>query len=223
MCLILHNPIVLADILLMLLGFGLLNSGLFIKKYNRFTDPNFLTLSVPLMIITVSGLWFFVASLIGCVGAFLRSRNWLKGSLYLIIVAIIMQLMGGIIIVTEMNNRSQDGNAVIRLQKHLYQSLNDVKNRQFWNELQRDYKCCGVLDLTDWHGIDPYNYPPRSCRHLLNGTYFKNGCWRRIKKDLDKRDMSVLAYFTFCASILALGYAALTIILFRRIKRNGKV
>lgn len=63
-----------------------------------------------------------------------------------------------------------------------YMEENMAKNASVWDEVQKNFECCGIHKATDW---EPRDYPPDSCCKTPTAgctydTAYKSGCLNKF-------------------------------------------
>ncbi|XP_043665835.1 uncharacterized protein LOC122628074 [Vespula pensylvanica] len=145
-------------------GIVLLSLGLTIHtiyfNYVHFLDNKFL--SIPSLMIAVGIIIFFIA-FFGCCGAVRENYCMLIIFTTLLIFIFILEFSGGI---AGYVLRSQAGEVIKEKMTNTMQLYNTSKDvAGIWDEIQTEFECCGVTNMTDWEiRFDNSDLPMSCCR-----------------------------------------------------------
>uniref|UniRef100_A0A3P9IRP4 Tetraspanin-15 n=1 Tax=Oryzias latipes TaxID=8090 RepID=A0A3P9IRP4_ORYLA len=102
----------------------------------------------PSIILILQGLVMFVVSLIGAIGSLRDNRALLKTFMYTLAVCLVVQLLGGIVVLVLRTQTTEVFSKVARKgMKNYYDDL-DFKN--IMDYVQKKFRCCGAQDFKDW-------------------------------------------------------------------------
>jgi len=183
--------------------------NLFDEASQQIPDLNFditLYTSAAWILIVVSAL-VVIISFFGCCGAIKKSKCMLGTYFTLILAMFIVMVVGAVL--------GYSGNLEETIKKPLKDALNKydpdsddqgmVAYRNAWDEVQKELKCCGIDDYTDWATVfadKPFNKPVGCCAINRNGdaissadveacqkstdtdTYYFNGCYTSIENTI---------------------------------------
>ncbi|XP_069756966.1 tetraspanin-15 [Narcine bancroftii] len=120
----------------------------------------------PAIILIVLGILMFVVSFIGVLASLRDNLCLLRVFLYTLAVVLMLELMGGIVALVFRNQTLDFINKNIRQGiEHYYDDL-DFKN--IMDFVQKEFKCCGAHDFTDWsaniyHSCEGHATGPLAC------------------------------------------------------------
>jgi len=202
-CLTVKYLVFLFNLLFLLSGLVLIAVGglaqVFFKEYVQFFNNE---LSTPAMAIIVLGCVILVISFFGCCGAKKENICMLRTFAGLMGVILILELAGGIAVAI-MKSQVQD-----LLEENMQKSMNEygLKNDSIvtltWDEMQKDYGCCGTKNSTDWEDTWFYTnhtdaFPASCCAHpndegFCKDLVYENGCFGALR-DAGKAHMVIIA------------------------------
>ncbi|XP_047345514.1 uncharacterized protein LOC124947445 [Vespa velutina] len=148
---------------IILLSLGLTIHGIYFN-YNHFLDNKFL--SVPSLMIAIGIIIFFIA-FFGCCGAVRENYCMLITFTTLLIFIFIFEFSGGI---AGYVLRSQAGEIIEKkMQESIpkYNTSNEIAG--FWDDIQIQFQCCGVKNMSDWNIRFNNSDLPMSCCHFQQG------------------------------------------------------
>lgn len=163
-----------------------------------------------LYILMAAGAIIVIISFFGCCGALMSNPCLLGTSSILVLIAIILELAGGIYILI-------NGTETSKLQPWLERKFITLIHDSNYNDdayrlmskVQEKVGCCGSLNYQDY---DRYRLPISDyCRDKITGNVYSEGCVRRFSIFIEKRAgwiagialfigfmQLVLVGFTFC-------------------------
>jgi len=163
-----------------------------------------------LYILMAAGAIIVIISFFGCCGAFISNPCLLGTSAILVLLALILELAGGIYILVNGTETSQ-------LQPWLLKTFNKLILDSNYNDdsyrllqkVQEKVGCCGALNYQDYdrHRLPISDY----CRDKISGNVYSDGCVKRFSLFIEKRAgwiagiaifigtlQLILVAFTFC-------------------------
>ncbi|XP_038052417.1 CD151 antigen-like [Patiria miniata] len=157
-----------ASIILIAIGGYVLNNS---SKYDNLFGESSNTLTVVCGFLIGVGCFIFLVGFLGCCGACMENGCFLKLYFVFLLVLVLVEFIGGILAFVYRND----------IKKFIQDEL-DQQVKQFYGEpdqkvvtgavddLQRDEKCCGVVDYTDYYNSTFATLPqftgeavPQSC------------------------------------------------------------
>lgn len=141
---------------IILLSVGLVINGVF-HNYQHFLDNKFF--SVPNLLIAIGAIIFFIA-FFGCCGAVRENYCMIITFTSLLVLVFILELSGGI------SGYVLKSKAAELVENKMMASMKEYESPEVsyvWDKLQRDFKCCGTRNATDWVDILPKPVLPDSC------------------------------------------------------------
>ncbi|XP_011634831.1 CD63 antigen-like [Pogonomyrmex barbatus] len=129
---------------IVLLSIGLVIHGVY-YQYQHFLDNSFF--SVPSLLVAVGSIIFIIA-FFGCCGAVRESYCMIITFCTLLAAIFLLEVIGGTMGYVM---RAQVASIAEKKMLETMPKYNDSKEiAQVWDHLQRDLKCCGTLNYTDW-------------------------------------------------------------------------
>ncbi|XP_012229466.1 CD63 antigen [Linepithema humile] len=157
-------------------GIVLMSTGLVIHgvyhNYQHFLDNSFF--SVPSLLIAVGSIILFIA-FFGCCGSLRENHCMIITFSTLLAVIFILEIIGGTMGYVM---RGRIATIVEEKMVNTMPKYNNSKEIQFvWDQLQRDFKCCGMNNATDWTS-KPFNLSgiPMSCCDDTVGAIGTTNC-----------------------------------------------
>uniref|UniRef100_A0A336N925 Tetraspanin n=1 Tax=Culicoides sonorensis TaxID=179676 RepID=A0A336N925_CULSO len=199
---------------IILLSVGLTVQGAY-HGYNDVLDSGFY--SVPSLLIAIGSIIFFIA-FFGCCGAIKENYCMTLTFSILLIVVFILELSAGIsgyVLRNQTTRLVGDG-----LSKTMEDYSKSEEITKIWDEIQMDFKCCGVHKPEDWIPIlnttesgglpmsccEPKfgNIGSSSCKSTDENVY-KNGCIDEFGKFVRAHAVSIGAAGLILACIQLIG------------------
>jgi hypothetical protein len=210
-CLTKFNQIILliVNVFVALLGLAVMIVGAWAKGDSRqyFTiasdDSEYTQVSVLLIVV---GLFVLIIGIVGAVGALFASKAF--GRVILIIYAIglgllvVCEIAGGIAAAVARNTLENVFRDSANTTFQNYNNSDDTSERDTWNQFQKDFRCCGVENYTDYKSIFQNNSVPVSCcdpRGTNNGE--EVNC-TVITRDVYNNGNAIFLYQKGCADAL---------------------
>ncbi|XP_011253838.2 CD63 antigen [Camponotus floridanus] len=156
---------------IVLLSIGLIIHGMY-YKYQHFLDNSFL--SVPSLLVAIGSIIFIIA-FFGCCGAIRESHCMIVTFCTLLVAIFILELIGGTMGYVM---RSRVAKVAQDKMFETMSKYNDSEEIQFvWDNLQRDFDCCGTNNASDWLKLDkPLPGIPMSCCYATVGAVGISNC-----------------------------------------------
>jgi len=211
-------------VLYLIAGLSLLITGSIAHRHaSQFAEITGHSIMSGAGFIIALGVIIIILSALGFLGAYKNRLGLLQifiGSLFLIIL---LQLIAAIIGFTLRNK------ADAQLHEKLINSLQAIKGGNSlavkeWDDLQREWKCCGVDDSSDWTKANLTIPRPSCCIKadcsMVNGTaYFDRGCYQSARNLFFRYSKALggVSLFFFFIEIIGL---ILAIVLLRDLKNN---
>ncbi|GAB1607040.1 CD63 antigen-like [Argonauta hians] len=144
-----------------LIAVGIVVQTSFSGYLNFFDAP---VTSVSVLLIIVGVVMFFIAAF-GCCGAIKEHNMCTMVFAVLLTIILIFQLAGGIAAFVMKNDVKETlTKTMIKTEKN-YQTAEGVK--EAWDNVQEDFKCCGVESMTEWNQVfNSTKLPPSCCKGL---------------------------------------------------------
>ncbi|RVE74636.1 hypothetical protein OJAV_G00024090 [Oryzias javanicus] len=102
----------------------------------------------PAIILIVQGLVMLLVSLIGAVGSLRDNITLLKIFMYTLVVFLVLELLGGIVVLALRTQTKKLFNKSIR--KGMMNYYDDLDFKNIMDYVQKKFKCCGGTDFKDW-------------------------------------------------------------------------
>ncbi|KAF3430124.1 hypothetical protein E2986_03977 [Frieseomelitta varia] len=156
------------NLLFVITGIILLSIGVTIQgvyyNYQHFLDNKFL--SAPSLLIAIGTIIFFIA-FFGCCGAVRENYCMIVTFTSLLVIVFILELSGGIsgyVLRARASSIIQE-----KMKESIQQYQNNSEISTVWDNLQRDFHCCGTTNATDWVTIGHMketNIPASCCMEI---------------------------------------------------------
>ncbi|XP_032669110.1 tetraspanin-33-like [Odontomachus brunneus] len=152
-----------------LLSVGVVVIGMY-YEYHSFVDDSFFF--VPSLLIAVGSIIFIIA-LLGCCGAGRESYCMIVTFCTLLVGIFVLEIIGGTMgYVMRASVKSVAQHKMIDTMA----KYNTTKEMQYvWDELQRNFDCCGTNNATDWINLQ-YSGIPMSCCDNTVGVIGTTNC-----------------------------------------------
>jgi hypothetical protein len=171
-----------------------------------------------LYILMVAGAIIIFISICGCVGAVQSNSCLLATSAVLVLIALILELTGGIFTLVHGTQSSKLTPWLDRKFSRLVVDSNyDTRALNLLNNIQENVGCCGSYNYQDYNRN---RLPiPESCRDKITGNVHSEGCIKRFATFIEKRTgwISGIALFVGFLQIMLVG---LTFIYWKRAREE---
>jgi len=184
------------NVIFWLLGCAILGIGIWlhISKGNYASvAPSFNFLSATALCIAAGGI-VLVVGFFGCCGAIMENPCMLLTYFLLVVIIFVMEIVAGILAFVFRN----EVETVLKRELSIgiqqkYNTTSEQGLKDAWDSVQRNMKCCGVDNYSDWYGITSWkdhNYVPDSCcliETALCGRmqdpklWHQKGCYEELK------------------------------------------
>jgi len=168
---------------IIILSVGLTVQGVY-HGVHGFLDANYF--SIPKLLIAI-GVIIFIVAFFGCCGAIKENYCMVLTFSVLMITIFILELSAGI------SGYVLRNEAAVMLRSNLKRTMADYTNYTYistlWDEVQRDFQCCGLDEPKDWMD-QPTKGIPVSCCKIESGTIdsinctvtnaFQQGCLNKL-------------------------------------------
>jgi len=154
---------------IVLVSIGLIIHGVY-HQYQHFLDNSFF--SVPSLLIAVGSIIFIIA-FFGCCGAVRESYCMIITFCALLVAIFLLEIIGG-----TMGYVMRAQVATVAKDKMIktMPKYNESKEIQIvWDNLQRDFECCGTINATDWTNVTDPSLPMSCCDDTI-GAVGRSNC-----------------------------------------------
>ncbi|XP_076234097.1 uncharacterized protein LOC143179014 [Calliopsis andreniformis] len=169
---------------IILLSIGVVIHGVY-HNYQHFLDNKFL--SVPSLLIAIGAIIFFIA-FFGCCGAVRENYCMIVTFTSLLVIVFILELSGGI---SGYVLRARAGTIIeSKMMDTMSIYKNNTEIQLIWDNLQRDFDCCGTNAASDWINtldglpvsccIDPVGAIESSNCTLNSSNLRSEGCYQKF-------------------------------------------
>ncbi|KAK3580355.1 hypothetical protein CHS0354_014829 [Potamilus streckersoni] len=159
------------NLLFVLVGIALIACGAYVqiqlKKYFQLIDGSFDSAAVLLIVV---GVIVFMIAFFGCIGAIRENHTCVMIYAVLLGLIFILEIAGGIagFVLKDKVRDSVEKLMNTSLQKEIDQPVSP----NIWDDIQKEFKCCGVETYKDWEKSGINKTAPDSCCTV-------HGCDRR--------------------------------------------
>ncbi|XP_060528391.1 CD63 antigen-like isoform X2 [Cylas formicarius] len=181
------------NIFLTLSGIGIIIAGAFIlttmADFNRIAESDLVKLAIALIF---AGAIVTIVAFIGCLGAMRESYVILMTFAGLLLAVFIMELTVGICAAAF----KADYKVAFKesLTESMKRAQGNGRDKNYWDVIQRQFKCCGVDGPRDWPNA---NRPISCCLDKFcagdYAVYHQIGCYDQLVEKIQE-STSVLAY-----------------------------
>ncbi|XP_041366186.1 tetraspanin-9-like [Gigantopelta aegis] len=171
---------IIIDFIFLLTGVAMIGLGVYVQV----TKGEFFNLipkaeyaSAPSVLIA-GGVIVIVFSFIGILGAWMHSQCLLVMYFTSVFIIFCIEIAAGVL---GFVYRSEiDDN----LQSQLLSGLKDPERRESWNFIQKEFKCCGVNNASDWFSLSKNAVPDSCCQSTGCGQQgttlaYRVGCYSK--------------------------------------------
>ncbi|GAB1865995.1 Tetraspanin [Camponotus japonicus] len=158
---------------IVLLSIGLIIHGVY-YRYQHFLDNSFF--SVPSLLVAIGSIIFIIA-FFGCCGAIRESRCMILTFCTLLVAIFILEITGGTMgyVMRSRVAKVAEDKMIETMSKY-----NESQEIAFvWDNLQRDFHCCGTNNASDWLNLEkpgPLPGIPMSCCDETVGAVGTSNC-----------------------------------------------
>lgn len=174
------------NLIFVLAAIGLIAAGAYVqiqlKDYFDLIEGSFS--SAAALLIAVGVIIFFIA-FFGCCGAMKENYNCVMIFAVLLTIIFILEIAGGI---AGFVLKGKVGDTVT---KYMGQTM-DNNNTKVWDEVQKDFQCCGIHNASDW--TDHKRTVPTSCCKVpsaanctTTGPLYTDGCYDKFSTFIEDK------------------------------------
>lgn len=154
--------------------------------------------NVSLVLLVISAI-IIAISFLGCYGGLMKNRCLLQIYIMILIILLICQITCTILIYIRKSDLKNIVSEALEIQ---FFSRNQSDYRGSIDKMQKSYKCCGMHNYTDFHGMVPKSCCiVGGCNTTNSETLFKKGCYEKIK-DKAEKFVKLSALFSLLTCIL---------------------
>jgi len=173
---------------------------------------------IPAAIVIGAAIFMFITGLIGCCGACKEHKCLLSTFFTLILLILLLQITAAILGVVYKDEIKGGIETGLETAVHNY---TDVKYQDTVDEIQEEFKCCGVHNYTDWEGVHwganstgkvPLSCCKKATKANCTGSYvtekdreyiYEKGCIDAVE-DLFSSNLKYIAVFGAVLAIIML-------------------
>lgn len=212
-------------------GCGILGVGVWLAV----TQGHFATLSSTFPSLTAATLFMVMGSVImvigfiGCLGAVTEHR-WLLLSFFVILLIIfLLEVIIGLMFLAYRENLDRYAQEDLRKGLILYNTTDNLGLTNAWDIVQNDFRCCGVLNFTDWFEVYNSTKVPSSCCLELSkecqqtqSMWWENPCYEKVKTWL-KDNISSVGIFGLCIAFIQILGLLFSMVMYCQVVKSEKV
>lgn len=180
-----------------LTGCGLIGLGIWLNvdqdDWEGISDFNYISVA---NVAIAAGVIIVLVSFLGCCGAITENKFMLLGFFIFLLIIFILEIAAGIAAYV------MRGNVESELKKQLDDRIperyGEVGIRNAMDAIQKEFKCCGVNNISDWRSGSPPKIPKSCCKPAVTScdevnfdgsetlsNYFQKGCFKSIENFLE--------------------------------------
>ncbi|KAH8249252.1 hypothetical protein KR032_007666 [Drosophila birchii] len=197
----------ITGIILIAVGAGV---GAVYTGYELFLAGKFF--SIPTFLIVI-GAFIIVISFFGCWGALKENYCLVLSFSIMLAIIFILELAAGISGYVLRSDASDLISKSLKTSMAEYKSLEQNPTTRLWDDIQRDFDCCGVNSYTDWKTQFGDIYLPMSCCNIPAGTVGTFNCTTEVSSSATRHMNGCLDGFSdyIAAHAVSLGAAGVVI------------
>lgn len=161
------------NVLFTLIGIGLIASGAYVqinlKGYSDIIGGHF---SAAAIFLIVLGVLIFMIAAFGCCGAYKENYCCIMTFAVILIIICICELAAGIAGFVYKDKVDE------KVRNLMEETIKNGKANADWDKVQEEFKCCGVVNASDWNNI-PSSCCPGSGNCTIANAY-KIGCYTKL-------------------------------------------
>lgn len=185
------------NLIFVILGIILIVSGILIHTSDQSFNvlafdnvhPAFLSVGT---ITIVLGIIVFIVAFTGCCGAIKESKFLLTIFIVLLCIILILELAGAIMAYVFRGSLEEEitNGLLASLDQYNSTAAEDTEEGRYtqaWDKAQQEFKCCGIMDKSDWQRNNTFptnEYPDSCCKEQTTGcgkmpdadAIFADGC-----------------------------------------------
>lgn len=147
--------------------------GAVYTDYELFLPNKFF--SIPTFLIVI-GAFIIVITFFGCWGALKENYCLILSFSVMLFIIFILELAAGISGYVLRNDAYAMIDTTLHNSMFKYNSLTQTSQTALWDEVQRDFNCCGVTNYTDWKQVFNNTNLPISCCSIPVGAVGTFSC-----------------------------------------------
>ncbi|EDV99475.1 CD63 antigen [Drosophila grimshawi] len=147
----------ITGIILIAVGAGV---GAVYTGYELFLVGNFF--SIPTLLI-VTGSFIILITFFGCWGALKENYCLILSFSVMLFIIFILELAGGISGYVLRSHAYEYIDTSLKASLSKYSALSQDPTTKLWDNVQRDFTCCGITNYTDWEPVLGKTDLPLSC------------------------------------------------------------
>lgn len=191
------------------------NKGDYLNLMPQYEDINITA------VMLAAGIIIFVVAFIGFCGAWMESQCMLIMFFTAICVIFAMEIAVGIVGFIYRNDIDE------QLRTQLQAGLKEEKRRPTWDVIQKELRCCGVVNATDWYAAMGNEVPDSCCNYEGCGqrpqlAFGVPGCYQKVKDELED-NFYALGAAGIALGVLQIALLVMTMVLICAIRRKGNV
>ncbi|XP_017075330.2 CD63 antigen [Drosophila eugracilis] len=197
----------ITGIILIAVGAGV---GAVYTGYELFLAGKFF--SIPTFLIVI-GSFIILISFFGCWGALKENYCLVLSFSIMLAIIFILELAAGISGYVLRNDASTLIKTSLTDSLHEYNVVGKNSTTKLWDDVQREFDCCGVTSYTDWNVTLTEGQLPISCCDIPAGTVGTFSCSANATTDTTRHDNGCLDGFSnyISAHAVSLGAAGVVI------------
>ncbi|KAH8418838.1 hypothetical protein KR222_001031 [Zaprionus bogoriensis] len=157
---------------IILIGVGA-GVGSIYTGYEIFLTGNFF--SIPTFLIVI-GAFIIVITFFGCWGALKENYCLILSFSVMLFIIFILELAAGISGYVLRNDAYNMLNKTLTDSMFKYNSSSQSETTALWDDVQRDFHCCGVWNYSDWKNVFHNEELPLSCCNIPVGAVGTFSC-----------------------------------------------
>ncbi|XP_016973884.1 CD63 antigen [Drosophila rhopaloa] len=197
----------ITGIILIAVGAGV---GAVYTGYELFLAGKFF--SIPTFLIVI-GSFIILISFFGCWGALKENYCLVLSFSIMLAIIFILELAAGISGYVLRNDASKLIETSLTNSLKEYNTFNRNPTTRLWDDVQRDFHCCGVNGFADWNTVYPNGSLPISCCSIPVGAAGTFNCTASTSSVEDRNENGCLDGFSqyIAAHAVSLGAAGVVI------------
>ncbi|XP_068148868.1 CD63 antigen [Drosophila tropicalis] len=197
----------ITGIILIAVGAGV---GSVYTGYELFLAGKFF--SIPTFLIVI-GSFIIVITFFGCWGALKENYCLVLSFSVMLAIIFILELAAGISGYVLRNDAENLIKTSLTNSLSEYNELNQNPTTKLWDDVQRNFDCCGVTNFSDWSNLFDNTSLPLSCCNVPVGAIGTFSCLNTTESIIDRHSDGCLTGFSnyIAAHAVSLGAAGVVI------------